>query len=73
MAADEVVTQCAIQVLRRAGRQISSLTGFPFKSEREAVLALELNNVKELLVRTRRCSLEKALLGGEVRRGRTLT
>jgi hypothetical protein len=51
MSADDVVTQCAVEAFRRAGRQISSLPGLPFRSEREAVLWLEVNNVKELLVK----------------------
>jgi hypothetical protein len=46
MMADEVVTRCAVEVLRRAGRQISSLPGLLFKSECEPVLAVELNNVR---------------------------
>jgi hypothetical protein len=45
------VTRCAVEVLRRAAREVSSLPKLSFKSEREAVLWAELNNVKELLVR----------------------
>jgi hypothetical protein len=49
-----------IEILRRAGRQISSSPDLPFNSEREAVLWLELNNIKEL---SRRCwVVEKAPL-----------
>jgi hypothetical protein len=59
---DDVVTCCAIEVLRRAGRQISSLPRLPFGSETEAVLALELNNITELLVRRGCWFLENAML-----------
>jgi hypothetical protein len=51
MTAADIVTQCVVEMLRRAGRQVSSLPRLPYRSEREAVLWLELNNVKELLVR----------------------
>jgi hypothetical protein len=46
-----VQTQCLVEVLRCAGREVASLPAFLFKSEQEASLASELNNVKELLVR----------------------
>ena len=64
MTADDVVTCCAIELLRRAGRQISSLPALPFRSEAEATLALELNNIRELLVRRGHWSLENAMLIG---------
>ena len=50
MTADDAVTRCAVEVLRRARREISSLPKLAFNSEREAVLWLALNNVKELLM-----------------------
>jgi hypothetical protein len=62
VTADDVVTYCAIEVLRRAGRQILSLPRLPFRSETETVLALESNSIRELLVRRGRWSPENAML-----------
>jgi hypothetical protein len=50
------------------GRQISSLPGIPFNSEREAALWLELNNNKELSV-VGAVLLEGAILMGSLTQG----
>jgi hypothetical protein len=49
MRVDDVVTRCAVEVLRRVGRRISPLPGLPFESERSSdACAPQLSNVVKL-------------------------